>query len=306
MEIGEALAQAVTQLRNEGVDSPRLDSELLLAYVLGVNRAAILAHPNQRLTPKALTRFRDLVDRRARREPLAYIVGHREFHGLDLCLNPHVLIPRPETELLVEHALKLARGLALRPRIVDVGAGSGAIAVTLAVHLPQARIYALDASPEALAVVAENAERHGVRDRVRCLQGDLLEPLARLETAEDGASTEPPWAGQADPAWQSQVGLITANLPYVTTNEWRELAPEIREYEPRAALDGGPDGLNLIRRLLDTAGPFLRPGGSLLLEIGASQGEAVTALAQASLAPAETNLYRDYAGLDRLVVVQQR
>ena len=298
MEIGEALAQAVTQLRNEGVDSPRLDSELLLAYVLGVNRAAILAHPNQRLTPKALTRFRDLVNRRARREPLAYIVGHREFHGLDLCLNPHVLIPRPETELLVEHALKLARGLASHPRIVDVGAGSGAIAVTLAVHLPQARVYALDASPEALAIVAENAERHGVSDRVRCLQGDLLEPLARIEPAPNGATTEPSWAGQAD--------LITANLPYVTTDEWGALAPEIREYEPRAALDGGPDGLNLIRRLLATAGPFLRSGGSLLLEIGASQGEAVTALAQASLAPAETNLYRDYAGLDRLVVVRQR
>jgi release factor glutamine methyltransferase len=296
MEIGEALAQAVTQLRNEGVDSPRLDSELLLAHVLDVNRAAVLAHPNQRLTPKALTRYRDLVDRRAHREPLAYILGHREFYGLDFSVNRHVLIPRPETELLVEHALKRVQGLGPRPWIVDVGAGSGAIAVTLAVHLPQARVYALDASSEALAVVAENAEHHGVSDRVWCLQGDLLEPLARLE---------PTTAGSPAPSWQGQADLITANLPYVTTGEWRSLAPEIRAYEPRTALDGGADGLDLIRRLLATASPFLRPGSALLVEIGANQGETVTAMARRHLSPARIELHQDYAGLDRLVVVQK-
>ena len=322
MQIGEALAQAVTQLRNDDVDSPRLDAELLLAHVLEVNRAAILAHPHQRLTPKALTRYRDLVDRRAHREPLAYIVGHREFYGLDLYVNPHVLIPRPETELLVEHALELARNLPPRPTIVDVGAGSGAIAVTLAVHLPQAMVYALDASSEALAVVAKNAERHGVRDRVRCLPGDLLQPLAELSPETAGGSADPSWPDQADPswpdqagpswpdqagpAWQRQAGLITANLPYISASEWGSLAPEIREYEPRAALAGGPDGLDLIRRLLATAGPFLGPGSALLVEIGASQGEAVTALAQAHLSPAEVRLIQDYAGLDRLVVVQRR
>lgn len=296
MKIGEALAQAVTQLRNEGVDSPRLDAELLLAHVLDVNRAAILAHPDRPLTPKALTRYRDLVDRRAHREPLAYLVGHREFYGLDLYVNHHVLIPRPETELLVDHALRLARPLAPGPRIVDVGAGSGAIAVALAVHLPQARVYALDASPDALTVVAENAKRHGAEERVSCLRGDLLEPLARLDPSAAG--------GTAGRSLRGQVDLVTANLPYVSTSEWRRLAPEIREHEPRAALDGGPDGLDLIRRLLATAGPFLRPGGALLVEIGASQGEAVTALAHAHWAAARVDLYQDYAGLDRLVVVQ--
>jgi release factor glutamine methyltransferase len=278
MRIAEALAQAVIRLDNEGVESPRLDAELLLAHVLGVNRAAILAHPEQPLKPKELTRFRDLIARRAGREPLAYIVGHREFFGLDFLVDPRVLIPRPETELLVEHALRIARRRAFPLHIADVGAGSGAIAVTLALHLPGALVYALDASEDALAVVAENAARHTMAARVRCLRSDLLSALP------------------------GPVHLIAANLPYVTTGEWTGLIPEIRDHEPRAALDGGPDGLALIRRLLATAGSHLIPGGALLLEIGASQGAAVTALAREHFPQGHVQLYQDYAGLDRLVV----
>jgi release factor glutamine methyltransferase len=274
------LRGAVQALANEGVESPRLDAELLLAHVLGVNRAAVMARPDRELTPKELTLYRSLAMRRAAREPLAYIVGHREFFDLDFILSPAVLIPRPETELLVEHALQLGRGMAPAIQIADVGAGSGAIAVTLAVHLPRATVYALDESAEALAVAEENARRHGVRERVRCLQGDLLAPLP-------GA-----------------VDLITANLPYVTTGEWEGLAPEIRDYEPRSALDGGPDGLNLIRLLLGASAPNLRPGGAILLEIGASQGSAVIALARQAFSHAGVQLAQDYAGLDRLVVVQ--
>lgn len=279
MQASEALAGAVTQLRNEGVESPRLDAELLLAYVLDVNRAAVLTWPERRLTPKQLTRFRDLVTRRAAREPLAYILGYREFFGLDFAVSPAVLIPRPETELLVEHALRLAGGMAAPLCVADVGAGSGAIAVALAVHLPQAMVYALDDSDEALKVVAENARRHGASERICCLRGDLLDPLP-----------EP-------------VDLITANLPYVATEEWGELAPEICDYEPRAALDGGADGLDLIRRLLATAAAHLRPGGAILLEIGASQGAAVTALAREFFPLADVQLIPDYAGLDRLLVI---
>jgi release factor glutamine methyltransferase len=286
MRLGEALDQAVTRLGNEGVDSPRLDAELLLAHILEVNRAAILARPDQRLTPKELTRYRDLVTRRASREPLAYILGHREFYGLDFAVDPRALIPRPETELLIEHALSIARRTAQQPenplQIADVGAGSGAIAVTLAVHLPQATLYALDASAGALAVVAENARRHHVAGRVRCLQSDLLAALP------------------------GPVDLITANLPYVTSEEWSDLAPEIRDHEPRAALDGGPDGLDLIRRLLATASPCLRPGGALLLEIGASQGAPVTALARKHFPQARVQLHQDYARLDRLVIISTR
>ena len=278
MRLGEALAQAITRLGNGGVDSPRLDAELLLAHVLEVNRAAILARPDQHLTPKELTRYRDLVTRRAGREPLAYILGHREFYGIDFAVDPRALIPRPETELLVEHALSIARQLKPPLQIADVGAGSGAIAVTLALHLPQATLYALDHSDGALAVVAKNARHHHVAGRVRCLQSDLLSALP------------------------GPVDLITANLPYVTSEEWRDLAPEIRDHEPRAALDGGPDGLDLIRRLLATAGPCLRPGGALLLEIGASQGAPVTALAGQHFPQARVHMHQDYAGLDRLVI----
>ncbi len=282
MLIKEALAQAAAQLHNEGIESPQLDAELLLAHVLAANRAALWTWPDRRLTPKELTRYRELVARRAEREPLAYIVGHREFFGLEFAVNRAVLIPRPETELLVEHGLRLARRFTTPLCIADVGAGSGAIAVALAVHLPQATVYALDASAEALALTAENARRHGVSDRVRCLQGDLLTPLP-------GA-----------------VDLIVANLPYIATEEWPELAPEIRLYEPRAALDGGADGLALIRRLLATAAPYLKPGGALLLEIGASQGAAVTSLARQHLPHADVQLYQDYAGLDRLVIVENK
>jgi release factor glutamine methyltransferase len=280
MLVDEALVQAAIRLRSEGVESPRLDAELLLAHILDVNRAAILAWPERQLTPKQLTRYRDLVGRRAAREPLAYIVGHREFFGLDFAVDPRVLIPRPETELLVEQALRLARQLMPPPQIADVGAGSGGIAVALARHLPEASVYALDDSPGALAVAAANAHRHGVADRVRCLQGDLLDPLP------------------------GPVDLITANLPYVTTGEWESLSPEIRDYEPRDALDGGPDGLAHIRRLLMRANSYLRPGGAILLEIGASQGGAVSTLARQHFPKAGVQLHQDYAGLDRLLVVQ--
>jgi len=284
MKTQEALRGAIQTLINEGVESPKFDAELLLAHVLDTNRSTILAWPERSLTPKQLTRYRDLITRRAGREPLAYIVGHREFFDLDFVIDARVLIPRPETELLVEQALHLARESKRYAEghfgLADVGAGSGAIAVTLAVHLPRARVYALDGSAEALAVTAENAQRHGVAGRVCCLHGDLLEPLPM------------------------EVDLVTANLPYVTTGEWEGLPPEIRDHEPRAALDGGPHGLALIRRLLETVGDHLRPGGAALWEIGASQGGAVIRLAQRSFPRAEVRLGQDYAGLDRLVIVE--
>lgn len=284
MRLDDALAQAATRLANEGVESPRLDAELLLAHALDSNRAAILSRPEQRLTPKQLTRYRDLVARRGSREPLAYIVGYREFFGLDFVVDRRVLIPRPETELLVERALDIARRkVAMSPtplRIADVGAGSGAIAVALAVHLPRAHVYALDQSAGALEVVAENARRHHVAGRVQCLHSDLLSALP------------------------GPVDLLTANLPYVTSGEWQCLAPEIRHHEPRSALDGGPDGLATIDRLLAAVSPYLCPAGVVLLEIGAGQGDAATSLAREYLPQARVQLVQDYAGLDRLVVVE--
>ena len=277
--VGTAIDQAYCHLESEDVDSPRLDAELLLAHVLGTNRAAVLAHPERRLTLKELTRYRALVSRRAGHEPLAYIVGWREFYGLEFAVDRRVLIPRPETELLVERAVAVVRPVPA-PRIVDVGAGSGAIAVTLAVQVPAATVYAIDASRGALEVTGQNALRHGVAGRVHCLHGHLLDPLP------------------------GPVHLIVANLPYVTTAEWLDLMPEIRDYEPREALDGGSDGLDLVRALLATAGRWLGPGGAVVLEIGAAQGEAATALARHHFPDARVTLAQDYAGLDRLVVIE--
>jgi release factor glutamine methyltransferase len=278
-ELQEALAQASQLLEGEGVDSPRLDAELLLAHVLDTNRAQVLAWPDRQLTPKQLTLYRSLVARRAGREPLAYILGHREFFGLDLLVDPRVLVPRPETEVLVEEALRMAQHVESPVRIADVGAGSGAVAVALAVHLPGAVVYALDASAGALEVSATNARRHRVSRRVRCLQGHLLSPLPE------------------------RVHLIAGNLPYVAAEEWDALAPEIRAYEPRAALVGGDDGLDLIRALLAMASPHLEPGGAILLEIGASQGTEAMAAASEYFPDAQMALRRDYAGLDRVLVV---
>jgi release factor glutamine methyltransferase len=198
---------------------------------------------------------------------------------MDLVVDPRVLIPRPETEVLVEEALRMGRQIEGPLRIADVGAGSGAIAVALACKLPEATVYALDASAAALEITATNAQRHGVSRRVRCLQGHLLAPLP-------------------EPAH-----LITANLPYVAAGEWETLAPEIREYEPRDALVGGEDGLELIRALLETAGPHLEAGGRMLLEIGASQGAQAMAAASEHFPGAQIALRQDYAGLDRVLVV---
>ena len=280
-DVGAALRWATARLHAAGVDSPRLDAEILLAHVLTVERAHILAHPERRLRVAESTRYRQLVVRRARREPVAYLVGHQEFYGLDFCVSSAVLIPRPETELLVETAIALGHVSNTQPWIVaDVGTGNGAIAVSLAVNVPHVRVYATDVSAEALAVAEKNCRRHGVSGRVTLLHGHLLTPLSEA------------------------VDCIVANLPYVSRPEWESLPTGITAYEPRLALDGGPDGLEYIGELLASAGPYLRPGGAILLEIGAAQGLAVTTLAEEYFPQARVDLLRDYAGLARVVRVQ--
>lgn len=282
MQFQVALAQAATALENAGVEESRLDAEVLLAHALGITRSQLHAHPQGQLNSAELASYRQLIERRAQHEPVAYIVGHKEFYGLDLFVDSRVLVPRPETELLIEKAIEISRQPASSGQLVvaDVGTGSGAIAVSLAVHLPQALVYATDASPGALEVAARNCCCHGVKDRVHLLQGHLLEPLP-----------EP-------------VDLIAANLPYVSEAELAQLPPEISRYEPREALNGGPDGLDYIRSLLAQAGGHLKPGGVILLEIGATQGEAVVALARRHFPAATVEIAKDYAGLDRVVIVE--
>ncbi len=281
MNVGQALAWAKNLLAQAGVEEPGIDAEVLLGQATGLNRAGLFTWHDRELTPKQLSRFRTDTYRRAEREPLAYITGQREFFGLSFVVSPAVLIPRPETELLVEGVLQwCARaGAPVSPVLVDVGTGSGIIAVTLAAHLSGARIFATDASAPALDVARANAMRHGVADRIEFLLGDLLEGLPQ------------------------PVDLIAANLPYVATPDWEVLMPEIRHYEPRQALDGGSDGLDCVRRLLGMAPPALRPGAALLVEIGAMQGVEAMALARSHFPTAKTELQQDYAGLSRLLVI---
>jgi release factor glutamine methyltransferase len=243
--------------------------------VLGSSRAALLAHPEHTLTPDQLSDYQTLVHRRASGYPLPYLTGRIEFYGLEFEVTPEVLIPRPETETLVE--LALARQPAT---VVDVGTGSGCVAVSLAVHLPEATICAIEISPAALAVAQRNVERHIVADQVQLMVGDVLNPRP----------------GPAD--------LIVSNLPYVSTGAFSSLPTSVRDHEPRLALDGGPDGLVIVRRLLAQAPAVLRPGGGLLIEIGADQGEAASSLARTFFPQAAVRVHPDLAGHDRVLEVR--
>jgi release factor glutamine methyltransferase len=246
--IKRLLQWTTEHFHKKGFESPRLEAQILLAHVMGVPKIELVARSEEEPTADEKARFKDLVRRRGERWPVAYLVGHRDFYLLSFEVTPAVLIPRPDTETLVEHALRLLKGQAA-PAVLDLGTGSGCIAVSVAHQCKAARVTAVDVSPDALAVARRNAERHGVADRVGFLPGDLFAPLP---------------AGAA-------FDLILSNPPYVTPGELAALAPEVRDHEPRAALDGGPDGLAFYRRITAEAGRFLKPGGSVLVEIGASR-----------------------------------
>jgi release factor glutamine methyltransferase len=259
---------------------PRLDLELWLAHVLGLSRTRLLAHLDDPVTPDEEARFRAGLVRLTAGEPLPYLTGRAEFYGLEFAVTLATLIPRPETEHLVDAALARIEKPGTGMAVADVGTGSGCIAIALAVHRPALRVYAIDVSPAALDVAARNAHRHRVADRIDFRSGHLLAPLAG-----------------------TQVDLIVANLPYVSDREWTDLPVSVRDYEPAGALRGGPDGLDLIRELLEAAPASLRPGGTILLEIGAAQGADALAVARASLpAAARINLHPDYAGRDRILI----
>ncbi|MFB0535475.1 MAG: peptide chain release factor N(5)-glutamine methyltransferase [Anaerolineae bacterium] len=280
MSIGRLLIEATWLLQEEGLDTPRLDAELLLGHALGLTRTQLHAHPDRRLDVAELESYRELIERRRQHEPVAYILGYKEFYGLDFYVDRRVLIPRPETELLVEKGLEIGQAASFPMTIADVGTGCGAVAISLAVHLPQAIIYALDAWSEALEVAALNCRRHSVERRIHLLQGDLLVPLP-----------EP-------------VDLIVANLPYVSGAEWEQLPRTITAYEPRFALHGGPDGLDVIRSLLAQARSYLKPQTTIVLEIGATQGAAVADLARRYFSTATAESVQDYARLDRMVIIE--
>jgi release factor glutamine methyltransferase len=272
LKLKQALGKARDILVENSVADAPLEAELLLRHALDIDRVQLYLELERELTPKQEETFRRLLECRLNGEPAAYITGRREFYGLDFAVNPAVLIPRPESELLVEKALSIAENRPLFT-IADIGTGSGAIAVSLAANLPKTVIYATDISAAALKVTRLNCRKHGVADRVRLLEGDLLEPLP-----------EP-------------VDLIVANLPYVRSSE---LNPEP---EPLLALDGGADGTESIEQLCRQAGGKLKSGGWLLLEIGQGQREAVTAILHNIFPGGKVEVFPDLAGIDRLVVL---
>jgi release factor glutamine methyltransferase len=272
LNLKQALRRARDILTESNVEDASLEGELLLRHTLKIDRVQLYIDLERELIPQQEGTFRRLLERRLQGEPAAYITGRREFYGLDFEVNPAVLIPRPESELLVEKALSIAENRPLFT-IADIGTGSGAIAVSLAVNLPHTVIYAADISAAALKVTRLNCLKHSVADRVRLLQGNLLEPLS-----------EP-------------VDLIVANLPYVRESE---LNPGL---EPPLALDGGADGTESIEQLCRQAGDKLKPGGWLLLEIGQGQREAVTAILHNIFPEGEVEVIPDLAGIDRVVVL---
>jgi release factor glutamine methyltransferase len=293
--VSELVRVAAERISASGSGSARLDAELLLAQTLGIDRTGVLAHPDAPVGPDARQAFEVAVKRRERGEPVAYIRGFREFHGLAFATDSRALIPRPETELLVDAAIdEIVSRLTATPRlpgapalrVVDVGTGTGAIGVSVLAVLrrrkmaDQVLVIAIDVSEEALQLARENAVGHGVADRMVFVTADLLPH-----------HVEPPYA------------VVCANLPYVPTGDLPALSPELA-YEPRAALDGGPDGLDVLRRLLDRLTEITEPDGIALLEIGADQGEAVAAEVAGRLPGARCTVMPDLAGRPRLVRIE--
>lgn len=278
--VKEALRLGTRALSSAGIEEASLEAEVLLRHALGVDRTHLYLVLEQVMPDDVRTAYAGLLDRRVPREPLAYIVGHKEFYGIDLYVDRRVLVPRPETEILVECALDWAKRRGGELRIADIGTGSGAIAIALALNLPGASICASDISGEALAVARINCERQGVADRVNLLRGDMLAPLA-----------EP-------------LDLIVANLPYVTALQMQGLSLDIRLFEPALALDGGEDGLDPIGRLVASSPSMLRPGGALLLEIGQGQDEKAKRIARSVFPNAEVSLVPDLAGIMRVLRIE--
>jgi len=276
--VRQLVSEAEALLTERGVDSPRLSAQLLMAAVLGLERPELILSADRILSSDEAARFRAFAARRSQGEPLAYILGEKEFYGLAFAVNPHVLIPRPETELIVDRALALF-DLAAPLRFADLGTGSGCLAVTIAVHFPKAVGVALDISPGALATARENARRHGVSERLTFLEGDFS-----LLGAQDGP-----------------FDLIVSNPPYVTESEMRELSHEVAVFEPHGALASGPDGLLDINKVAAIARETLRPGGVLLMEMGWTQGPAAhELLTSPPVSFASAAILKDLAGLDRV------
>lgn len=276
--VGRILKWTEQYFGTKGVESPRLDAEVLLSHVLNKERIYLYVHFDEPLEAGELASYRELVRQRAGRVPVAYLVGEREFMGISLRVNPSVLIPRPETEILVQAALDRLQERK-EPFVADIGTGSGAICLALLHYLVNGRGVGVDLSEDALEVARENAEHLGLSERTQFLPGDLLEPLK-----------------------EGKFAAILSNPPYIPDGDISKLAPEVRDKEPRMALAGGEDGMKFYRRLCKEAPSLLEPKGFLAMEVGIRQGKAVEKMAKEHPLVERTELLKDLAGIDRVVI----
>jgi release factor glutamine methyltransferase len=290
----EAIQRSTEFLKNKGVDSPRLQTELLLAHLLAMPRMKLYLNFERNLSDTELDTFRNLIKRRGQREPLQHIVGSTSFCGLELAVNRHVLIPRPETEFLAEQGWTFLHSLNTRPSAasspptsadqpptaLDLGTGSGCLAIALAVHCPSARLVATDISAAALNVAKQNAARHNVLERIDFLEGNTFAVFNSLNS----------------------FNLIISNPPYIATREIPSLQVEVRDYDPRQALDGGPDGLSFYRRIAAEAAPLLKPGGKIMLEFGDDHAPAIREIFEAEKWIVEAVL-EDYTQRPRIIII---
>ena len=283
MRIHEAIVLATQRLEESGIPGPRLDAERLLAFEIGKDRSYLLAHFQDSVPESSVERFFARITERRRGKPLQYLLGWQEFRGLEFEVTPDVLIPRPETELLVDAAVeRFSEG---NPILADVGTGSGCIAVATAAALPGSRVIATDLSEEALSVARRNASRHQVSERIQFLSGDLLLPLSPLGLEE-------------------KLDCVLSNPPYVAERDLPALQREVRDWEPRLALVGGLTGLEIYKRLLPQALRFLKPGGTLIMEIGYNMQPEITDLFDAAWKL--EGIRDDFSGIPRIVVSQKR
>jgi len=282
MNIMTVLKEATALLESSGLTNSRLDAEVLLAFCLKKERASFFTHPEEALTEKALKEFQRLVERRKLGEPVAYITGRKEFWSLPFKVNKHVLIPRPETEILVEEVLKICpRTEGINPRILEIGTGSGAISIALASELKNANITATDSSPEAVAIAARNAEISSVTGKITFLVSDLFELMS----------------GKFD--------IIVSNPPYISKAEYDQLPLGVRGFEPESALLAGVEGTEIHREIIQGGASFLKGGGWLFMEIGAGQKDRIENMLKESHLYDKITFRNDYAGIVRVVVARR-
>ncbi len=286
--VSSLIQWASKMLHIHGIDSPRLDAEVILSYLLGCNRINLYVDPEKPVENIPAIRYQKAIQRRAQRVPLQYITNHAEFMSLDFYVDERVLIPRPETELVVEAVMKRAQTLPKESEIVivDIGVGSGNIAIVLAKRIDNIRIFAVDISPDALAVARINAQRHEVPDKITFLCGDIFQPLEGLEI-------------------ESKVNFIVSNPPYIACTEFNTLQKEVKDYEPYTALVSGRDSLRIFKRIISQANRWLRSGGFIVFEVGERQAQQVAHLLKDTGCFKKPEFIKDYQHIDRIVVAQR-